>query len=81
MVNLCIVGRVFNFLGSVSPQQKLEAMDRPVLQLHVTAKFYLASKGKDILLRRESRPTQKTGREEKPQAVLAPLFICFSSSP
>ena len=42
------VGGVCNFLGSVSPQQKIEARDGPVLQLHVTAQFYLASKGKYI---------------------------------
>ena len=43
------VGGVCNFLGSVSSQQKLEVVDRPVLQLHVTAQFYLESKGKYIL--------------------------------
>ena len=36
---------VCNFLGSVSPQQKLEAMDGPSVTVH----FYLGSKGKDIL--------------------------------
>ena len=48
---------VCNFLSSVSLQQKFEVMDRPalqplvgsVLQLHVTAQFYLESKGKYIL--------------------------------
>ena len=53
---------VCNFLGSVSSQQKFEAMDikalrqtlsqlsdRPVLQLLVTAQFYLENKGKHIL--------------------------------
>ena len=43
------VGGVCNFLGSVSPQQKFETMDRPGLQLHVTAQFYWANKGKCIL--------------------------------
>ena len=46
-----------NFLGSVSSQQKFEAMDGPtlqpwagpVLQLRVTAQFYLESKGKYVL--------------------------------
>ena len=47
--DICFVGGVCNFLGSVSPQQKFEAMDRPVLQLCVTAQFYLASRGKYIL--------------------------------
>ena len=40
---------VCNFLGSVSLQQKFEVTDTPVLQLRVTAQFYLASKGKYIL--------------------------------
>ena len=43
------VGGVCNFLGSVLSQQKFEAMAGPVLQLHVTAQFYLESKGKYIL--------------------------------
>ena len=51
-----------NFLSSVSSQQKFEAMDikalrqtmsqlsdRSVLQLHVTAQFYLEKKRKYIL--------------------------------
>ena len=38
------VGGVCNFLGPVSPQQKVEAMDGS----GVTAQFYLASKGKYI---------------------------------
>ena len=38
-----------NFLGSVLPQQKFEAMDRSLLQLGVTDQFYLASKEKCIL--------------------------------
>ena len=56
---------VRNFLGSVSSQQKFEAMDGqvlqpsdgpvlepsngPMLQFHVTAQFYLESKGKCTL--------------------------------
>ena len=75
MVNFYIVGRVFNFLGSVLPQQKFEATDRPVIQLCVTAQFYLSSKGKDILSRRESRSTPKTQREETPQAQFWLLFL------
>ena len=47
-----VVG-VCNFLGSVSSQQKSEARDQlldgPVLQLRVTAQFYLENKGKYIL--------------------------------
>ena len=44
-----LVKGVCNFLGSVSPQQKLEVMDGPVLQPHVIAQFYLESKEKHIL--------------------------------
>ena len=40
---------VCNFLGSVSSQQKFEVTDGPVLQLCVTAQFYLESKGQYIL--------------------------------
>jgi len=43
------VKQVCNFLGSVSPQQKFELTDGPVLQPHVTAQFYLESKGQYIL--------------------------------
>ena len=49
MFDICFVRGVYNFLGSVSPQQKIAATDRPVLQLHVTAQFYLANRGKYIL--------------------------------
>ena len=43
------VGRVCNFLGSVLPQEKFEAMHGPVLQARVTAQFHLESNGKYIL--------------------------------
>ena len=70
-----------NFPRSVSPQQKFEVKDQPVLQLHVTAQFYLASKGK-YTLRHEGGPTQKTQREEKPPAQFWLLFLyAFFSSP
>ena len=49
VITFNIVGGVCNFLGFVLSQQKSEAMDGPVLQLHVTAQFYLQSKGKYIL--------------------------------
>ena len=55
---------VWDFLSSVSPQQKFEATGRPTLQLHVTAQFYLVSKGKHIL-EAWGQPTRKTRREEK----------------
>ena len=60
-LNFCYARGVCNFLGSVSSQQKFEMIDRlalqphvvssdrPVLQLCVTAQFYLESKGKYIL--------------------------------
>ena len=60
-LNFCYARGICNFLGSVSSQQKFEMMDRPelqphvissdesVLQLCVTAQFYLESKGKYIL--------------------------------
>ena len=44
-----MVRDVCNFLGSVLSQQQLEVVDGPVLQLRVTAQFYLESKGKYIL--------------------------------
>ena len=48
-MNLYFCQGVCNFLNSVLPQQKFEVMDGPVLQLPVTAQFYLVSKGKYIL--------------------------------
>ena len=49
IIYLTNVGGVCNFLSSVLSQQNLKAMDRPVLQSHVTSQFYLGSKGKYIL--------------------------------
>ena len=55
---MATVRGVCNFLGSVSSQQKFEATDvkalgrhscQTVLQLRVTAQFYLENKGKYIL--------------------------------
>ena len=65
-------GGVCNFLRSVFSQQKLEAtdgpvlqpLDRPVLQLHVTAQFYLESKGKHIL--EAWGNADSTQKEERP---------------
>ena len=74
----CVRG-VCNFLGSVSPQQKFEAMDRPLLQLGDTAWFHLASKRKPSL-KREGGPIQKKWTEEKRIQKLLFLY-CFSSSP
>ena len=39
---------VCNFLGSASSQQKVQVTDGQVLQPHITAQFYLESKGKYI---------------------------------
>ena len=67
---------VCNFLGSVSPQQRFEATDGPVLQLCVTAQFYLARK-ENTSLRHEGRLTQKTVREEKHPCPLLNFGFCF----
>ena len=80
---------VCNFLGSVSSQQKFEAMDRPVLQpsdgpmlwLCVTAQFYLESKGKYILKAWGHADPKEVKRREAPSPILAALFICIFSSP
>ena len=71
---------VYNLLGSVLLQQKFEAMDGPVLQLRVTAQFYLTSKGSYILEVR-GLATKKTQREEKPPAQFWLLFLYASSPP
>ena len=66
---------VCNFLGSVSPQQKFEAMDRPLLQLGDTAWFHLASKRKNILEAWGwADPKEVNRREKNPET---PLFILF----
>ena len=69
--------------------QKFEAMDRsalqpcvissdgPVLELHVTAQFYLESKGKYILEVWEWANPKDTKRREVTGPTLAPLFIWF----
>lgn len=44
--SIIYVWEVCNFLDSVSLQQKFEALDRPVLQLHVTAQLYLQGERK-----------------------------------
>ena len=57
-----------NFLSSVSSQQKVEAkdqlLDESVLQLCVTAQFYLENKG-NASLRYKGMVTQKTRRRER----------------
>ena len=79
--SLAPLGGVCYFLGSVLSQQKFEATEGPVLQLHVTTQFCLESKGKYIL-QLWGMPTQKTQREERPPGpILAPLFMFFSPPP
>ena len=61
---------------------------RTVLQLHVTAQFYLENKGKYILeawghanpkdAKREIETESMRGRERETPGPLAPLFIWFS---
>ena len=72
---------VCHFLSSVSLQQQFEAMDRqvlqfldgPVLQLRVTAQFYLESKGKYILeVWRNAEP-----KDVKRRAALAQFWLFF----
>ena len=73
-----------NFLSSVSLWQKFEAMEGPVLQLHVTAQFYLASKGKYILEATEqANPKDVKRRETKSTAQfwLFFLYVFFSPPP
>ena len=75
------VGGLCNFLGSFSPQQKFGVSDRPVLQLCITAQFYLESKGKYILKTWGwANPKDMKGREA-PCSILAPLFMCFFPPP
>ena len=64
---------VCNFLGSVSPLQKFEVMDGPVLQ----SSFVCQAK-ENTSFRCEGRPTQKNlKRREARGPILASLFICF----
>ena len=76
---------VCNFLGSVSSQQKLEVtdfealrlsqlLDRSVLQLRVTAQFYLENK-KNTSTRHEGTPTQKTQKEKGWGGEESPLAL------
>ena len=76
-----IVGVVCNFLGSLSSQQNFAVTDQryshrldqcyiSVLQLSFIQKVK-----ENTPLRCESMPTQKTQREERPQTILALLFM------
>ena len=76
-----IVGVVCNFLGSLSSQQNFAVTDQrnshrldqcyiSVLQLSFIQKVK-----ENTPLRCEGMPTQKTQREERPQTILALLFM------
>ena len=77
---------VCDFLSSVLSQQKFEAtdgpalqpLDGPVLQLCVTAQFYLKSKGKYIL-EAEEMPTQRMRREKRPLLPLGLPYVKWAS--
>ena len=86
---------VCNFLSSISSQQKSEAtavktlgvsqlesqlLDRSVLQLHVTAQFYLENKEKYIL-KAWGHADPKDSKIRESPGPFAPLFICFFPSP
>ena len=82
-----------NFLGSVSSQQKFEATDvkavrqtmsqlsdRSVLQLRVTAWFYLENKRKihpQGVRACQPKRRKETERDGERPGPLAPLFICI----
>ena len=67
---------VCNFLSSVLPQQKFEALDRPVLKLS----FFWQAK-ENTSLRWEDGTTQKTQREKSPEAQFWLLFLYVFSPP
>ena len=81
---------VCNFLSSVSLQQKFEVVDGPasqpsvgwVLQLHVTAQFYLESKGKYILNVWGHADPKDSKRKEVPWPSFGSSFyVSFSPPP
>ena len=55
----------------------LQPSNGPVLQLHITAQFYLESKGKKS--GGEHADTKDAKGGEAPGPILAPLLICFFS--
>ena len=68
---------VCNFLGSVLLQQKFEAMDGPVLQLS-----FIWHAKENTFLRCEGRLTQKTQKQERPEAQFWLLLLhVFPPSP
>ena len=65
-----LVGGVCSSLGSVSPQQKFEVMDGPVLQLS-----FIWQAKENASWRHEGWLTQKFQREERPEAQFWLLFL------
>ena len=61
---------VCNFLGSVLLQWKFEPTDGPVLQLS-----FIWKAKENTYSSCEGRPTQKTGREERPEAQFCLFFL------
>ena len=67
------VGGICNFLSSVSPQQKFEVMDRPVVQLS-----YIWQAEENTSSRHEGGPTRKIGREKRgPRLNFGSSFYMF----
>ena len=71
-----IVGGVCNFLSSVLPQQKFEAMNRPLLQLSI---FWQAKENTSSRSKGGPHKIQEEKRGPPPRlgSILAPLFVCF----
>ena len=80
----CLTNSICNFLGSVLPQQKFEAMDRPVLlQLSVTAwlqlNFIWQTKENTSSRLREGQP--KRNAEKRERLNFGSSFYVFFFSP
>ena len=69
------VGRVCNFLGSVSPQQRFEIADR--CYSSVKAQSFIWQTKDNMPFRREGGPTPK----KRPQSISASSFYTFLSPP
>ena len=86
--SLAPVWGVCYFLGSVLSQQKFEATEGPVLQLHitiqfyVTTQFYLESKGKYILQSGGHANPKDWKRRKAPWPSFGfPFYMFFSPPP
>ena len=64
-----------NFLGSVLPQQNFEVMDRPVLQLGVTARLQLSF----IWQAKENRSTRHGSKRSEETQFWLPFLDAFSA--